>query len=50
MAGDALCHIADVAIRLERPLKFDFKTERFLNDDAANQRLKARPMRKPWHL
>ena len=50
VAGDALCHIADVAIRLERPLKFDFKTERFLNDDAANQRLKARPMRKPWHL
>jgi predicted dehydrogenase len=50
VAGDALCFIADSAIRLERPLKFDFKTERFLNDDAANQRLKARPMRKPWHL
>jgi hypothetical protein len=50
VADDALCHIADSAIRLNRKLTFDFKTERFSNDDAANQRLKARSMRKPWHL
>ena len=48
--GDALCHIADIAIRLGRKLTFDFNKERFVNDEAANQRLKARPMRKPWHI
>jgi predicted dehydrogenase len=48
--GDALCHIADIAIRLGRKLTFDFKDERFVHDDEANQRLKVRPMRKPWHL
>ena len=36
--------------RLERKLTFDFRTERYVHDDAANQRLKVRPMRKPWHL
>ena len=50
VAGDALCHIADIACRLGRKLTFDLKHERFVNDDEANQRLKARPMRKPWHL
>ena len=48
--GDTLCHIADIAIRLNRKLKFDFQHERFVDDDEANQRLKVRPMRKPWHL
>ena len=48
--ADALCHIADIAIRLGRKLTFDFKKERFVGDEAANDRLKARPMRKPWHL
>jgi predicted dehydrogenase len=50
VASDTLCHLADCATRFERKLKFDFKTERFIGDDTANQRLKARPMRKPWHL
>jgi len=50
VTDDALCHIADIALRLNRKLTFDFRTERFLNDDAANQRLRARAMRKPWHL
>ena len=48
--GDVLCHIGDVAIRLGRKLTFDFKTEKFINNDAANHHLKARSMRKPWHL
>lgn len=48
--GNALCHIADIAIRLGRKVTFDFKQERFVGDDAANQQLKAREMRKPWHL
>jgi predicted dehydrogenase len=50
VAADTLCHVADAATRLGRRLKFDFKTERFLGDDAANQRLKLRAMRKPWRL
>ena len=48
--ADALCHIADTAIRLNRKLTFDFKHERFVDDGEANHHLKARPMRKPWHL
>lgn len=50
VAGDALCHIADIAIRLGRKLTFDTKSEHFVSDDEANLRLNARPMRKPWHL
>ena len=50
VAADTLCHLADAATRLERKLTFDFRTEKFLHDECANQRLKARPMRKPWHL
>ena len=50
LAVDTLCHLADAATRLERKLTFDFKAECFVDDAAANQRLKARPMRKPWHL
>jgi len=50
VSGDTLCHIGDIAIRLGRKLTFDFKHERFVNDAAANLRLKARPMRQPWSL
>ena len=50
VTADTFCHIADIAIRLGRKLTFDFNKERFVNDDAANRRLKARPMRKPWCL
>jgi predicted dehydrogenase len=50
VAVDTLCHLANAAMRLERKLKFDFETARFVNDEAANQWLKARQMRKPWHL
>jgi predicted dehydrogenase len=50
VVSDILCHLADTATRLGRKVRFDFKTERFVNDDTANQRLKARPMRKPWTL
>ena len=48
--GDALCHMADIAIRLGRKLTFDMKKEHFAGEDAANRRLRARPMRQPWHL
>lgn len=47
--GDTLCQVSDIAIRLKRGLKFDPETERFIDDNEANQRLQ-RKMRKPWHL
>jgi len=50
VTAEALCHIADIAVRLGRKLTFDFSKERFVNDDDANERLKSRPMRKPWSL
>jgi predicted dehydrogenase len=48
--SDILCHTADIALRLGRKVTFDFNAERFLHDEEANRRLKARPMRAPWHL
>jgi predicted dehydrogenase len=47
--SESLCQIGELAIRLERKLKWDPKTERFAGDDEANRRLK-RPMRAPWTL
>jgi len=41
--------IAEIAIRLGRPLRWDSRVERFVGDDEAN-RLLASPMRSPWHL
>ena len=41
--------VADIATRLGRELTWDWKTERFVNDDQANQMLQ-RPMRSPWCL
>jgi glucose-fructose oxidoreductase len=48
--SDVLCHTADIALRLGRKLTFDLNKERFLHDEEANRRLKARTMRAPWHL
>jgi len=48
--SDILCHTADIALRLGRKVTFDLHAERFLHDEEANRRLKARPMRAPWHL
>ncbi len=42
-----LCHLADIALRLGRPLEWDPKAERFSKDDEANRML-SRPMREPW--
>lgn len=44
-----LVHLANVAIRTGRKLRFDPKTFRFIGDDEAN-RLAEQPMRAPWHL
>ena len=48
--SDTLCHISEIAIRLNRKVVFDPKKERFINDEEANLRLLARKMRSPWHL
>lgn len=47
--GDIICHISDIAIRLEQKLKWDPKKELFINNDAANRRL-SRPMQNLWTL
>ncbi|MBX7254981.1 MAG: Gfo/Idh/MocA family oxidoreductase [Candidatus Hydrogenedentes bacterium] len=47
--GDTVCQISDIAIRLKRPLRWDYAKEQFLDDKEANGRL-TRAMREPWHL
>lgn len=44
-----VCHLGNIAYRLGRPLKWDPKNERFVNDEQADRML-SRPMRSPWHL
>lgn len=46
--ADILCHLSDIAARLNRKLKWDPAKEQFLNDDEANRRSRLRPMREPW--
>ena len=47
--ADTLCHISDIAIRLEQKLRWDSQRERFIGNDTANRRL-VRAMRSPWQL
>lgn len=42
-------HLANVAFRVGRPIRFDPKTERIVDDDFAN-RLIDQPMRAPWRI
>ncbi len=49
VAADTLCHVSDIATRLKRKLRWDAKKEKFVNDEAANRRLR-RSMRSPWKL
>lgn len=48
--ADVLCHLSDIATRLDRSLKWDPARERFVKDPDANRRLALRPMRAPWGL
>jgi len=43
--ADILCHVSDIATRVNRPLTWDPVKERFLGDRNANQRLRARSAR-----
>jgi predicted dehydrogenase len=44
-----VCHLANIAIKLGRKLRWDPVKEEFVNDPDANA-LRSRPMRKPWTL
>ncbi len=47
--SDAVCHQADIAIRLGRKIYWDPEKEQFKNDEAANRMLIG-SMRSPWHI
>jgi predicted dehydrogenase len=44
-----LCHLTNIAAVLQRPLRWDGKRERFINDPVADSML-ATPLRSPWNL
>nr|MCU0781088.1 Gfo/Idh/MocA family oxidoreductase [Akkermansiaceae bacterium] len=44
-----LCHLANIAIVLQRPLRWDGARERFIDDPVADRMLSS-PMRTPWSL
>jgi predicted dehydrogenase len=44
-----VCHLANIAIKMGRKLKWDPDAEHFENDESANAML-SRPMRAPWKL
>lgn len=43
------CHAANIALTLDRTVKFDNATNSFVNDEAAN-RLRSEALREPWRL
>ncbi len=47
--SDAVCHQADIAIRLGQKLRWDPEKEEFIENAEANRML-SRPMRGPWQL
>ena len=44
-----VCHAANVAIYLNRPVKYDLSKNEFVGDDQAN-RLRSEALREPWRL
>ncbi len=44
-----MCHIANIAMKLERKLQWDPDTEQFVNDSEANNLLMP-SLRAPWHV
>ncbi len=48
--ADILCHVSDIATRLNEPLKWNPATEKFEGNDAANRRLVQRSTREPWRV
>lgn len=44
-----VCHLANIAMELDRPLEWDPVAEKFVNDDQANK-MTTRTMREPWGI
>jgi predicted dehydrogenase len=44
-----ICHLGNIAMRLQRKLHWDPAGERFTDSDEANEML-SKPMRSPWHF
>jgi len=44
-----ICHLNNLAMKLQRPLEWDPKSEQIVDDDEANKLLSP-AMRSPWHL
>ncbi len=44
-----VCHLGNIALELDRPLRWDPKAERFPDDEEANGKM-SRTMRAPWSL
>lgn len=44
-----IAHLGNIAMKLQRDLKWNPKKEKFKGDDEANS-LRSRPYRKPWHI
>ncbi|MDY7108909.1 MAG: Gfo/Idh/MocA family oxidoreductase [Planctomycetota bacterium] len=47
--SDTISHLADICIRLQRPIRWDPQREAFVDDAPASRRLD-RAMRQPWRL
>ena len=47
--SDIICIIADMAVRMGTPLRWDLQQERFIGNEEAN-RLRYRAMRSPWQV
>jgi glucose-fructose oxidoreductase len=48
--ADILCHLSDIAVRLNRPLTWNPEKESFVKDSQADDYLELRSRRKPWKL
>ena len=46
--ADVLCHLSDIATRLNRKVKWDPAKERFINDAEANKKVALRAVRSGW--
>jgi predicted dehydrogenase len=47
--SDAVCHLADISMRLGRKLRWNPEAERFEGDETAN-RMRSRALRSPWRI
>ncbi len=47
--SSSVCHLGNISMLLGRPVKWNPKKEKFINDAAADQMI-SRPMRAPWRV